>query len=609
MNNLYFLVYAFLILATIMIIYYRKERIKNIETGIFSALLITTMVEVCLALTIIFLGYKFPESKLIITFNKLDFTIYIVYAWFLFLYVVYISFNYKKKFSKSYNKVIKITMIINLLLVLAIMILPFNIVNDQDIMYADGAAVNLIFMGTGFYILACVICALANFKNLLNKKYLPLLALIVLIIVVMILRTINPALMITTLMLVYVDLMMFFTIENPDVKMINELNIAKDQAVKANNAKTDFLSSMSHEIRTPLNAIVGFSQIISENEKVPEDVKEEIGHIMNASDNLLEIVNGILDISKIEANKLEIIKSEYEFKKVFNELVAFCNIKIKANDKPIEFISSYDESIPPVLYGDHARVKQIILNLLTNSIKYTPQGSITFNVDSVIHNGVVRLIISVEDTGIGIKKEKIDKLFTRFERLEVEKNTTAEGTGLGLAITKKLVELMKGKIVVQSEYGTGSKFTVAIDQKIVEDKKKLEKTKVLKLDKALLNFKGKKVLIVDDNIVNLKVASRLLLKYNVESEEVDSGKGCLEKIESGNKYDLILLDDMMPIMTGTETLKKLRKIPNFNTPVIALTANAITGMREKYLASGFTDYIAKPMNMIELENKLRKYLG
>lgn len=444
-----------------------------------------------------------------------------------------------------------------------------------------------------------------NVKKISSKRAVPLLFLVILMFCAGYVQILFPSILLINFCLSIVVVIMSMTIENPDVKVIEQLNIARDTAEKANEAKTDFLSNMSHEIRTPLNAIVGFSNLLLEDETVPDSAKDEVRDIVMASDNLLEIVNGILDISKIEANKLEIVNTEYVFSKMCDELVALSIGRL--GDKPIEFKTSFDPSIPKVLYGDVSRIKQICVNILTNAIKYTKEGWIEFKISGVIRNNVCRLIISVEDTGIGIKKENIDKLFNKFERLDLEENVTIEGTGLGLAITKKLVELMNGKIVVQSVFGKGSKFTVSIDQRVVNNPTiKLEETEELG-EKVITH--NKKVLLVDDNKINLKVAERLLESYGIDTESVESGAAALEKIQNGEKYDMILLDDMMPKMSGVETLKKLKEIPGFKIITIALTANALTGMREKYLQDGFDDYLAKPINKNELNRIINKYLN
>ena len=275
------------------------------------------------------------------------------------------------------------------------------------------------------------------------------------------------------------------------------------------------------------------------------------------------------------------------------------------DDKALDFKYYIAPDLPPVLYGDHASIKKVVTNLLSNASKYTDKGFVKYEVHCIRNNDTCKLIISVEDSGRGIKKESVDKLFTKFQRVEEDKNTTIEGTGLGLAITKQLVELMGGKIIVHTVYGEGSKFTVMLTQKIEKEEIKEEKKTV----SDSLDLSNKKILLVDDNTLNLKVATKLLGRYNATDIDcVESGFECLDKINAGNKYDVILLDDMMPKMSGVETLNKLKEIDGFNIPVVALTANAITGMKEKYLSSGFDDYLAKPIEKNDLITVMNRVL-
>ena len=279
------------------------------------------------------------------------------------------------------------------------------------------------------------------------------------------LAVLYPQLFIIGFVFSLIVIIMYFTIENPDVKLLNELELAKQNAERANEAKTDFLSSMSHEIRTPLNAIVGFSNSILEDETI-EEAKAEAKDIIMASQNLLEIVNGILDISKIEAGKMEIVEVEYCPLEVFDNIAKL--IKPRIGEKPIELKTNFSPDIPAVLYGDMNKVREVITNLLTNAAKYTEKGIIDLSVQCINTKNKSKLVISVEDTGRGIKPDKIDKLFTKFQRLEEDKNTDIEGTGLGLAITKSLVDMLDGKIEVDSTYGKGSTFTVTLNQRIVD---------------------------------------------------------------------------------------------------------------------------------------------
>ncbi|MCI2041867.1 MAG: ATP-binding protein [Bacilli bacterium] len=587
-----------------MILFFSKSRIDSKETKLYGFMLISSFFDIVLVLAELIITYYFLDDVnmyLVKGLNKIDFIHYIMWPTLLSLYTIYVTYLDEEK----YNKAKKIFLTLDIIAILIEFMLPINIISTKEVMGVTGIGPAFVFLISSFYVIVNIIILIKNYKKIKNKKNLPFLFFLIFIIIAMLLRVYNPTLIVIPAIIVYINMIMYFTIENPDVKLIEEINIAKESAIKASNAKTEFLSNMSHEIRTPLNAIVGFSEALQSDERIPVEAKEDIKDIVMASDSLLEIVNGILDISKIEADKLEIINTTYSPKKVFDELVVLTRGRL-GFEKQIEFKTSFSSDIPATLYGDYARVKQIVLNLLTNAVKYTNEGYINFTVECVnINKDLCRLIISVEDSGIGIRKDKIDKLFTKFERLDEERNITIEGTGLGLAITKKLVELMHGKMVVQSIYGKGSKFTVSLDQKIVATKEK-EEIKEKTVVKG--NYKGKRVLVVDDNKLNLKVAERLLREYNLFVDEVASGFDAIDRINMGVPYNLILMDDMMPKMSGCETLKELKKNKDFHTKTVALTANAISGMREKYLSVGFDDYLAKPIKKEELEVILDKYL-
>lgn len=592
------LFYSMLTMGT----FFSKKRVNSIENRIFSAIIIVNCFGLLLDISSVSLALLGNTTIIFDLVNKVYITYLLTWLTLFTFYTIVVSFN-----KIYYNKIKKIFIAIYIISLLTIILLPLYSNVSNSAFYTYGPSANFMYGVSGILVMLILGSLAYNIKNIKSKKFFPIITYIIVGGTATLIQATNPSVLVITSMETFITIFMYFTIENPDMKMIEELNAAKDTAEKANNAKTDFLSNMSHEIRTPLNAIVGFSQGLLE-EDLPLSAKEEVEDIINASQSLLQIVNGILDISKIEANKLEIVNAEYSFEKVFDELVILTKGRI--GDKPLEFRYNYDHSIPPVLYGDYIRVKQIVLNLLTNAVKYTKEGYVDFNISSVCNGDVCRLIISVEDSGIGIKKENIDKLFNKFERFDLEKNITIEGTGLGLAITKKLVELMNGKIVVQSKYGSGSKFTAAIDQRIVP--KSLEELKAEESsneDTSIFVGCGNKILVVDDNMINLKVAARLLKTYNVDVELVTSGKACINKILEGTKYELILLDDMMPNMSGVETLKNLQKIIGFNIPTVALTANAISGMREKYLENGFDDYLSKPIDKVELEKVLKKFLN
>ena len=599
------LIYVFIL----SLIYFLKRKYNFLESRIYKALLIFTGITLILDIgSMLIIEEEIFKNVICILISKLYFISLLMW---IILFMAYVLLNRVNKKYESLDELFKssllgrVYLIVGIILLGMLVILPVNYSVNPVKYY--GLGVELVYGTAIVGSLFLTLLLLVNSRKLSKYKSWSILASIMILAITFFLQFVNDEIFVIGSGIALITIFIYFTIENPDLKYIDELNALKIKAEDANKAKTYFLASMSHEIRTPMNAIIGLSESLLQG-NVPKDMYEDIKNINKAGETLLEIVNNILDITRIEEGKTTVRKAPYNLADTIAEIKNIIDVSLA--EKPIKFEVETIGSIPKQLNGDEVKVYQILMNLLSNAVKYTNKGSIKLQIEAINFGNKTTLTFKVIDTGIGIKKTDYDKLFKKFERLDQEQGNI-QGTGLGLTITKKLVDMLGGKISFESVYQKGTTFTIVIDQEIV-DKEKITDLSQYKAKKKTVDeyFDGSdyEILLVDDNLLNLKVAEKLLKKYNLKVTSVSSGLECINYTKN-KKYDLIFLDHMMPEMDGIHTLYNLKKrVSGFDTPVVVLTANAIEGSKDMYLKEGFVDYLSKPINQVELDRILREQL-
>ena len=595
MNVEFLILYALILSITLNIMYFIRKHINSNEAKIFSKILFSNLLGLMLELMCIYMSNKFsPTSLPAIIFTRAYLIYLITYLLFMTLYNYVLCYTTEKqKKLEHYKKLRNISYTIYAVCVVMCMALPLQTEKG----YAIGPAVNFVYLCSTICINVWFIPMIKNRKIIEHKKFVPLYIFILLIIIVAIIQRIYPQATLITIVEFLIVFIMYHTIENPDMKMLDEVHKAKVISDNANEEKTLFLYNMTNEIRGITKDIDKETDNIldeTDNKKIDvEEINNSARNIKGSTAKFTTMTNEILDISSIDSASVRIYNEKYNIKRLLKELVGI--YKPKAQNKNLDFRVSIASDIPEYLYGDGINLKKVLTIILDNSIKYTNNGYIEFNINTIIKGDIARLIISVEDSGTGMKAEDINKIFTKKQEREDNHNLNNN-----LYNAKRLITLMNGTIVPSSSYGSGTTIKIILDQKY--------DTIDTDINKYNNIYDKKKVLLIDDSPSSEKLFNKILSGTNIELTSVKLGKEGLEKIRNKEKYDLILLDEELEPQNGHIIMRKLLEIRNFNTKVILLTKDNKYDYDDSYLQEGFTDYIIKSSDKEEMLNKINKYL-
>lgn len=569
----------YIVLVTMM--YFNKKRISTYENKIYGHLLLVSVLQIIMGLLGFITIYYYPNALLIKRIINVAYLFSLIcWALIFTLYVISISFN-----NKQNKKIDFIIFALFLIVFLIISALPLGYYNINNFVYTSGSAVSFTYFMSFLCILTIIFCVIKNRKNLLSKKYIPVASFFLIGIVALIFQINNPKLFLISPMEMIVTIIMYFTIENPDVKMLTEVYRAKEISDNANEEKTMFLFNVTKEIKTVTNSIN------SHTDTILEETSNKNINVAVVNDNAMEIksniaqfntmTNELLDISSIDAANIKVYNTKYNIKLILKQIIT--TYKEKCNN--IEFRSNIASDLPEYMYGDSINLKKILISLLDNAIKYTNNGYVELNVSCVKKQDICRLIISIEDSGIGIKSEELDKVFNK-NKEELNRDNLKNN----LYTIKKILTIMGGAIITNSTYGKGTTMKVILDQKIVPD----EFSPELKL------YNNKKILLIDSNENTYKIFKKILHSDNINIDYVGVGKLGLDKIREKEKYDLVFIEDDLKPLDGYEIIKKLNNIKTFNSPVVLLTKDSNIEYNDDYKKYGFKNYLLKPIKKKDL---------
>ena len=597
-TGIYFLIEAIFYSVLLLIVYFRKQVYKSKENKVYSILVGVSFFELLLEFVLDIVGPMYQTIPKVSYFIARFYSL-VVELWITILlcYVLFVCLNIKKR--DKYIPIVRNTAIV-LMIIFATLnfILPLNFKYDGYIAYTYGPSVSIIYISAFLYSFIGIVALIRNIKNIKDRRFFPILLFLLVGGAASYIQYMNPGLLLATPIHAFITFIMYFTIENPDVKMIEEYHKAKEIADNANEDKTMFLYNMTNDIRAitqDINNDANNAILELDSKKIDKDYMSEcLRGIKENTARFTTMTNEILDVSSIDSANIKIYDEKYNIKLLLRRLVTLYSDKCK--EKNLTFRSDIDSTLPEYLYGDSLGLKNVLTSILDNSVKYTSNGYVELNVSTIIKNNIVRLIITVEDSGIGISPDKLDTIFYK-NREEIDGSNIKNN----LYTAKKLITLMGGTIIASSNYNEGTTMKIVLDQKLGE----LDNEKLTKYENT---YDKKRILLVDDNISTNKIISKLLKDTNIELDYVSLGKEALDKIRSKEKYDLILLDEVMDPLDGKTVMKKFKDIRDFNTKVILLTRNNEYEYNEEYLKYGFAGYLLKPINKDKLLEIIDKYL-